>query len=144
MPVTPALSLTLTPSLLAVLGYAAWTLLLLIAIAALRTTLVLQHRRRPNGFSPWGDDVSPFSARLCRAHANCVENLPVFAAIVGVAALGGHGALTDPLAPWVLAARIGQSSVHLVSTSSRAVTWRFAFMVVQVAVLLVWVVRLVA
>jgi uncharacterized MAPEG superfamily protein len=130
-------------SLLALLGYAAWTLLLLTAIAALRTTLVLQRKRRANAFSPAGDDVSPFSGRLCRAHANCVENLPVFAAIVIAASIAGRGDITDPLALWVLAARIGQSTVHLWSLSRRAITWRFGFLVAQVLVLVWWVGRLV-
>ena len=29
-----------------------------------------------------GEDVSPLSARLCRAHANCIENSGILLAIV--------------------------------------------------------------
>lgn len=128
----------ISESLLALVAYAAWTLTLLAAIAGHRLALVLSGRRRANAFSPWGDDVSPFSARLCRAHANCVENLPIFAAIVMVAVLVGAPHITDPLALWVLAARITQSTVHLTSTSTRAVTVRFAFMAAQMMVLATW------
>ncbi len=133
---------SLSASLIAILGYAAWTLTLLVSIAGHRLALVLDGRRRANSFSPWGDDVSPFSARLCRAHANCVENLPIFAAIVAVAVLAGASQVTDPLALWVLAARIAQSTVHLSSTSTRAVTVRFAFMAAQMLVLATWVLEL--
>jgi len=58
-------------SLLALLLYATWTLLLLAGIAALRVAKTLSGERRANQFSPSGEDVSPFSGRLCRAHANC-------------------------------------------------------------------------
>jgi uncharacterized MAPEG superfamily protein len=135
---------SLSASLIAVLGYAAWTLTLLIAIAGHRLVLALGGRRQANSFSPWGDDVSPFSARLCRAHANCVENLPIFAAIVTVAVLTGGSQVTDPLALWVLAARVAQSTVHLASTSTRAVSVRFAFMAVQVLMLGSWSLELLA
>ncbi|MCW7536741.1 MAPEG family protein [Aquabacterium sp. A7-Y] len=132
-----------SPSLLAVLGYAGWTFSLLIGIAWMRASLVLRGRRRANSFGPWGDDVSPFSARLCRAHANCVENLPVFVAVILAAVGAGRSDITDPLALGFLAARIAQSGVHLWSVSSRAVAWRFAFMVAQMLVLCFWLVRLV-
>ena len=129
-------------SILALVGYAGWTLALLGMIAVLRTTLTLSGRRQANSFKPDGGDVSPFSARLCRAHANCCENLPVFAAVVLAAAVSGQAAVTDPLAPWVLVARVGQSSVHLASTSNEAVTLRFGLFAVQYAVLAWWAVRL--
>ena len=147
MPMPTTLILTMHPvssTLWALLGYAAWTLALLAAIAVHRTALVLTGQRRANAFSPWGDEVSPFSARLCRAHANCVENLPIFAAVAVFATSTGAHALTDPLAPWFLAARIAQSTVHLASTSSRAVGLRFVFMAMQMGVLTVWVLRLLA
>ena len=66
----------------ALVAYASWTLALVFAIACLRASLTLRGKRAANAFSVTGDDVSPFSGRLCRAHANCVENLPVFAVIV--------------------------------------------------------------
>ncbi len=115
---------------------------LLGGIALLRSYYTLAKGRYANSFKTTGEDVSAFSARLCRAHANCYENLPIFAALVAVAAFSGHSALTDPLALWVLAARVGQSSVHLISTRNRAVMLRFSLLMVQWLMQLVWVVRL--
>jgi len=129
-------------SFIALLGYAAWTLTLLIAIATWRTVLIIRDRRAVNGFKPTGEDVSPANVRLIRAHANCYENLPVFAALVVAAHASGHGAITDPLALWVLAARCAQSSVHLVSTRRRAVLVRFVFFFAQLVMQTFWVVRL--
>ena len=125
-------------SILALVLFGGWTLLLLVAIASLRTYYTLSGRWRVNRFAPAGDDVSAFSGRLCRAHANCYENLPVFTAIIVAAHLSGHSALTDPLALVVVGARIAQSSVHILSTRARAVLVRFAFFAVQVAIIAYW------
>lgn len=106
-------------SAIALLGYAAWTLLLLGGIAVLRGALTVSGQRAANSFAISGEDVSPFSARLCRAHANCYENLPAFASIVLLAIVSGNAHITDPLALWALAARIGQSTAHLVAQSEQ-------------------------
>lgn len=134
--------MTLPPSLTVLLLFAAWTLLLVSAIAVLRVVLSLSGQRRPNQFLPAGDDVSAFSGRLCRAHANCYENLPTFAALVAVAHLSGHGSVLDSLAWVFLGARLAQSSTHLVSGRSKAVMLRFSFMAVQIGIQAYWVVRL--
>ena len=132
----------LSPSLLALLIFAAWTLLLVTGIAGLRVALSLSGQRRPNQFLPAGDDVSPFSGRLCRAHANCFENLPTFVALVAVAHFSGHGALTDGLAWFFITARIVQSCIHLVSARSKAVMLRFSFMAIQIIIQAYWVLQL--
>ena len=133
----------MTPSSLALVLYAAWTLLLLIAIAALRTSETLARRRPRNGFAVFGEGVSAFSERLCRAHANCYENLPAFAALVLVAITAGHSEVTDPLAVWLVVARVGQSVTHLVSTRNWALNLRFVFFVAQMGVPLWWAISLV-
>ncbi|OYU44799.1 MAG: hypothetical protein CFE44_10990 [Burkholderiales bacterium PBB4] len=132
----------MTPSLVVLLAFASWTLLLVTGIATLRVVLSLTGQRRPNQFLPAGDDVSPFSGRLCRAHANCVENLPTYAALVLVAHLSGHGAVLEGLAWLFLGARIAQSCIHLTSGRSKAVMLRFSCMAVQIAIQAIWVVRL--
>lgn len=129
-------------STLALLGYAAWTLALLGGIAALRGTLVASGKRAANSFAATGDDVSAFAGRLCRAHANCYENLPVFASVVLIALVTGHGDITEPLALYALAVRVAQSTTHLISTRSRAVLLRFAFLVVQYVIQVVWITQL--
>ena len=132
----------MNPSSLALVLYAAWTLLLLTGIATLRTRETLARRRPRKGFAVFGEDVSAFSERLCRAHANCYENLPAFAALVLVAVMTGHAQITDPLALWLVAARIGQSITHLTSTRNWALNLRFAFFIAQMLVPLWWAVSL--
>ena len=126
----------------ALLVYAAWTLLLLSSIAILRVTLSASGRRAPNSFAVSGDDVSPFSGRLCRAHANCFESLPAFASIVLVAITSDNTHITEPLALWATAARVGQSTAHLISTSNRAVQVRFAFLLAQLLIQFWWIISL--
>lgn len=129
-------------SLMALWIYAGWTFALLLGIAGLRTYLSLTRQRAPNRFAPSGDDVSPFSGRLCRAHANCYENLPIVATLILVAAATGNQDVTDPTALILVAARIGQSLVHLRSTTNRAVTLRFGFFVVQAGLVGYWLIAL--
>jgi uncharacterized MAPEG superfamily protein len=76
--------------------------------------------------------------RLARAHANCVESLPVFGGLLLVAIAVDRTSITDPLAWWLLGARVFQSSVHLASVSPAAVTLRFSAFAVQLAIGLYW------
>jgi uncharacterized MAPEG superfamily protein len=132
----------MSPSALALVGYVAWTLLLAIGIVSYRTGLFLTKKHAANGFDPGGYDVSDLSGRLCRAHANCYENLPMFAGLVLLAMVTGNAAITDPLARWVLVARVAQSTVHLISTSEMAVTIRVTLFMVQVGIMVFWVYQL--
>jgi uncharacterized MAPEG superfamily protein len=132
----------MSPSALALVGYAAWTLLLAITIITYRTVLVFSKKRAANAFEPFGSDVSAFSGRLCRAHANCYENLPIFAAIILVALVTDNAGITDSLARWVLVARVAQTTVHLISTSEMAVTLRATIFTVQLGIEAYWVVQL--
>jgi len=131
----------MSPSAISLVGFAAWTLVLLGALAVHRVTLTLQGRPA-NSFAPDGSDDTPAGRRLVRAHANCIENLPIFGALVLAALVSGHAGVTDPLAPWALLARVGQSTTHLVSTSVNAVTVRFVFFLVQVLIQAWWVLAL--
>ncbi|MGB6054743.1 MAG: MAPEG family protein [Burkholderiaceae bacterium] len=116
----------------------AWTLLLLILMEALRARLVLSGRVAANAFAPDNAGLSPFMQRLARAHANCLEGLPIFGGLLVVALLTGKTGLTDPLAPWLLAARLAQSLIHLASTSVAAVNLRFAAFAVQLGIAAYW------
>ncbi|MDH3646957.1 MAG: MAPEG family protein [Gammaproteobacteria bacterium] len=129
-------------SALALLGFVSWTMLLLIMIGGMRSLLVLTGKRAANSFLPDGSDVSSFSNRLCRAHANCYENLPLFVAVILLALTMGRNGVTDPLALWFLGARVAQSSAHLVSTNHYTVLVRFTFFVIQWLILAYWIVRL--
>ena len=131
----------MSPSALALVGYVAWMLLLTLWIVGYRSALVLAGKRAANSFSTTGEEVSAFSARLCRAHANCYENLPMFAALVLLALATGHAAITDPLARWLLVARVAQSTVHLLSISEVAVMIRATFQWIQLLIMAYWVVQ---
>lgn len=92
-------------------------LLLLVLMEALRSHFVLTGRVRSNEFKTDNSNISPFMQRLARAHANCVEGLPIFGGLLVVALATGRANVTDALAPCLLAARVVQSSIHLASTS---------------------------
>ena len=132
----------MSPTATALAGYAGWYLLLSFALGIYRSALVLGGQRAANSFKSDGSDVSPFGWRLNRARDNCYENLPLFAALAIAASIAGRLAVTDPLAMYVLYARIGQSVTHIASTSVPAVQIRFAFFLVQLAIYAIWVVRL--
>jgi uncharacterized MAPEG superfamily protein len=118
--------------------FIAWTLLLLILMEIVRSGLVVTGRARSNEFTPDNANLSPFMQRLARAHANCLEGLPVFGGLLVVALVTGRMGITDPLAPWLLAARVAQSSIHLASLSVPAVNARFAFFMAQVGIAVYW------
>ena len=132
-------------SLWMLLGFALWTLLVLVAgIGVERMTLIARGKA---GFASFPADVPhgrDAYRRMTRAHANCVENLPVFAAVVLVANLAGSASrLFDALAVAVMAARIAQTSVHvLFVVRDLTVAVRFAFYLVQVAAM-IWMAALV-
>ena len=132
----------MSPSALALALFISWTLLLLFLMEILRSRLVLAGRLASNQFTPDNANLSPFMQRLARAHANCVESLPVFGGLLLLAVATGHGAVTDPLAIWFVAARVVQSGIHLASLSVLAVNLRFAAFVVQMAIGAYWAVAL--
>jgi uncharacterized MAPEG superfamily protein len=123
-------------SLWSLLGFSAWTLLLVLGVAVYRSVMVLGGKRRANAWVRNQPSQDPeFLQRLSHAHANCLENLPLFAAVILVAGLTGKLELTDPLAGWYLALRICQSTVHLTGISSWQVLLRFSFFVPQLLLL---------
>lgn len=124
--------------------FISWTLALLVLMEVLRSYLVLTRRARSNEFNPENSNLSPFMQRLARAHANCLEGLPVFGGLLLLALATGRTGITDPLAPWLLAARIVQSSIHLASLSVMAANARFTAFAVQVAIAIYWAWALVA
>ncbi len=132
----------MAPTATALLGFAGWYLLLTFALGFLRSGLVLSGKKAANTFATDGSDVGGFGRRLNRARDNCFETLPLFAAIALAALISNRVSVLDPLALYVLYARIGQSLTHLVSTSIMAINVRFFFFVVQVVIYAIWVVQL--
>jgi hypothetical protein len=129
-------------TLQALLGFIAWTLCLLVLMEAIRSWLVLTGAVPANGFNPDNSNLSPFMQRLARAHANCLEGLPIFGGLMLLAVVADRSAVTDPLAWVLLGARVVQSLIHLVSTSPAAVTARFTAFAVQMVIAVWWVLGL--
>ncbi|MBL4833793.1 MAG: MAPEG family protein [Pseudomonas sp.] len=134
---------TLSPSAIALLGLAAWMLILLFAMVNQRGLLVLSGKMKVNAFAPDGSNTPDgFGRRLVRAHANCVENLPLLFAVLLYAIATDNSSITDGLAILLLAARVFQSVMHLISTSPIFVWLRFAGFLVQLLIVAWWLVRL--
>lgn len=129
-------------SLLALLGFIAWTLFLLLWMETVRSKLVVTGAVAPNAFDPANSTLSPFMQRLSRAHANCLEGLPIFGGLLLVAVVAGKASVTDPLAPVLLGARVLQSVIHLASTAPAAVTARFLAFAVQMGIAVYWLIGL--
>jgi uncharacterized MAPEG superfamily protein len=123
----------MTVGLACLLGFAGWTLLILmLGIGSVRIFKVVTGAAKANAFAADVPHGSDRYRRTMRAHANCVENLPVFAAVVVTSALiGARGGLFDVLPQVYLAARVAQSTTHIASGSSAAVNVRFTFFVLQ-------------
>lgn len=118
----------------ALLLFAAWTLVLMFTYVGYRVALVLAMKKPANA---WGrgqaTDDPPFITRAHHAHLNCLENLPIFAAIVLAAVALGKTPVVDALGAYVLYARLAQSITHLIGTTPALVFVRANFLVIQAA-----------
>jgi uncharacterized MAPEG superfamily protein len=125
----------MTLSLWMLLTFAGWTLLvLLIGVGVYRWSLIFAGRATLASFPGDTPHGSVAYRRAVRAHANCVENLPVFSAIVLIAA-AAHVAppLMGPLAVVTMVSRIVQTSIHMILPETNAtVGVRFSFFLIQV------------
>ena len=117
------------------LGFAAWTLFILSGPVGLyRWANILTGHARVSQWRADGVEGSGWYRRAVRAHMNCVENLPVYAAIVVCAtAAQTTGPLLDAAALTLLAARLCQTTTHITfEQTDRVVSVRFTFFFVQV------------
>ena len=127
----------MTTPMWCLLGFAAWTLLLLAGVLGWRAVDVLRGVKRSNEFPsgvPHGTDLY---WRLNRAHLNCTENLPVLGAVVLVGTFAGLGRAENfALAAQIyLAARVAQTTFHLSSNAAMVVNLRFTAQCTQVGML---------
>lgn len=132
----------MNPTLLSLLGFTAWFLVLTYALAFWRVRVSVSIGKPINSYSPDGADLPGFGHRLTRARDNCFETLPVFVAIVVAASALGKLDVLNGLAPWILLSRITQSLIHMISTSSPAIVARGAMLTVQLVIYSYWVVGL--
>ena len=127
-------------ALQALMGFAGWTLLLVAGVFVYRGVRFLSGtpiNHWPRSAKPTDD--APFARRIEDAHANCLENLPIFAVIVLVAVSLGRLEVINVLAPCVLYARIGQTAAHLSGVGQLNVLVRATFWAMQL-VLFVWMI----
>ncbi len=116
------------------LGFAAWTVVLLLAtVGVYRWTRILTGRVPIRNFRADQVEGEDWYRRAMRAHANCIENLPVFGAIVFALYVSGvHSPAANYLCLSVLAARVVQSLVHVCLVPTNAVvSVRFTFFFAQ-------------
>ena len=117
------------------LGFATWTVgLLLVTVGVYRWSRILTGRVPIREFRADQVEGKDWYKRSMRAHANCIENLPVFGAIVFALYAGGLvSATVNVLAVTILAARIMQSLVHVCFVQTNTmVSVRFGFFFAQI------------
>lgn len=114
---------------IAILALSAWAVLLALGVILARNVGLAESR--PDG-------RSTFLARLTRAHANCYEFLPFALAVMLFAVAVDREHATDSLALFLVAARIAQSTVHMISVTQPAILVRLALFLVQCAIVLIW------
>jgi uncharacterized MAPEG superfamily protein len=118
------------------LAFAVWTVLLLFGtVGVYRWSRILTGRVPIRDFKADQIEGSDWYKRAMRAHANCVENLPVLSALVFVLyASGTGGKSVDAASLLIIAARISQSLVHVCfDQTNSVVSVRFGFFFVQAA-----------
>ncbi len=125
----------MTVPLCALLGFAAWTVLLLLGtVGVYRWSHILSGRVPIREFRADRIEGADWYKRAMRAHANCVENLPVFGAIVlALYASGIDSTVANAVSIAILVARVAQSVVHVsVEQTNTVVSVRFGFFFVQI------------
>ena len=127
-------------TIIGLLGYITWILVLLVWLAVYRTVLVAKQQRAVNDFKADGSNSPGFGERITRAQSNCVESFAFVGGLMLLALATNSTVITDGLALLILAARLGQSITHLISTSVLAVQIRFAFFLAQIGICFYWVI----
>lgn len=122
------------------LGFAGWTIFILIAtIGVYRWRYILMGKANLFDFPAEVPHGTEWYRRAMRAHVNCIENLPIYTAIV-VAITITHiqSSILDVLAITILVARILQSLTHIVFTPNNlTVGIRFCFFLIQL-ISMIW------
>jgi uncharacterized MAPEG superfamily protein len=122
------------------LAFAGWTLLILFStVGVYRWSRILTGRATISEWQAGQPQGSDWYQRAMAAHRNCIENLPVFAAIViAINHFELNSQMLDSLALGVLIARIAQSLIHIcLKQSDRVATWRFIFFFAQI-IAMIW------
>ena len=124
----------MTIPLWCLVGFVLWVVILVVSLTVAR----FRHLSRGGSHLEFGiPDDRHLIWRLFRAHLNALENLPLFACVIIVAAVRGVTSRgLDLLAVVYLVARVGQSLVHIAPGAGLRGNQRFVLLVVQLICLL--------
>jgi uncharacterized MAPEG superfamily protein len=127
------------------LAFAVWSMLVLIlTLGIYRWGLIFAGRVQVKEFRADQIEGSDRYRRAMRAHLNCLENLPIYGAIVLVIVVSGaQSAALDMLALTLIAARIAQTLIHVSWEQTNLLAYlRFGFFFVQL-ICMFWMTALV-
>lgn len=128
----------MSPTVIMLMGFITWTIILLLGVAVSRFHAVGSGRFHLRQITPDGENLAPFVHRIHRAHLNCLENLPMVIGVCLIAFILNQVQVIDPLAYLFLAFRVTQSLIHLVSINLYAQLVRLLFYSAQIVLLLYW------
>lgn len=114
--------------------FAGWTLVTLFgSVGVYRWSRILTGRREISSFTPESPRGADWYQRAVRAHANCVENLSVYGAVVvAIVATGVRGTELNVLAIIFMVARVFHTVIHIGFPNSNPVAAvRFSFYLTQ-------------
>lgn len=131
-------------SILSLLGFVAWCLALLAVGITYRAAMVFSFTKKADAWTRGRDpEDPPIFKRVNDAYNNCLEMLPMFAAVILAAAVLDSSTVTNGLAMVFLAARIGQSVSHVISVHHLMIFFvRFPLFMVQIGLLVWWLLKL--
>ncbi|MDZ4297657.1 MAG: MAPEG family protein [Moraxellaceae bacterium] len=134
----------MSPAICALICFTLLTAVLGFAYPLQRIALVLTGKASANAWKRGAQTaVQPaWSVRVQNAHLNCLENLPLFAAVILAAYISDQLAVIEGLAMIYLALRVAQSLVHVISDSASFVFVRANLWVPQMLILFYWLLSL--
>jgi uncharacterized MAPEG superfamily protein len=121
------------------LAFAVWSMLVLIfTIGTYRWGLIFAGRAEVKGFRADQVEGSDRYRRAMRAHLNCLENLPIYGAIVlAIVVSGARSSALDVLALTMIGARVTQTLIHVSREQTNLLaSLRFGFFFVQLICML--------
>ena len=121
------------------LAFAVWSMLVLIlTVGIYRWGLIFAGRVQVAEFRADQVEGSDRYRRAMRAHLNCLENLPIFGAIVLVIVVSGaRSSALDVLALTFMGARILQTVIHVSREQTNLLAYlRFGFFLAQLVCML--------
>ena len=127
------------------LAFAVWSMLVLIfTIGTYRWGLIFAGRVQVREFRADQIEGSDRYRRAMRAHLNCLENLPIYGAIVLVIVVSGaQSPALDLLALTLIGARVAQTMIHVSWEQTNLLAYlRFGFFFVQL-ICMFWMTALV-